>query len=102
MSVFSDQLKDYITRRGVTIRQLSVQTGIEYSFLYRITTGKRNPSSADMVNLLVRALALSKHESDALREAYEIARAGESTYQRRADASPCAGLSELGAHGASA
>lgn len=84
MSVFSDQLKDYITRRGVTIRQLSVQTGIEYSFLYRITTGKRNPSSADMVNLLVRALALSKHESDALREAYEIARVGESTYQRRA------------------
>lgn len=83
MSVFSDQLKAYITRRGITIRQLSVQTGIEYSFLYRITAGKRNPSSPEMVELLIRTLALSKHESDALREAYEIARVGETTYSRR-------------------
>lgn len=67
----------------MTIRQLSIQTEIEYSFLYRITAGKRNPSSMEMVNLLIRTLALSKHEADALREAYEIARIGEGTYQRR-------------------
>lgn len=83
MSAFSEQLKHYILRRGMTIRQLSIQTEIEYSFLYRITAGKRNPSSLNMVNLLIRTLALSKHEADALREAYEIARVGEGTYQRR-------------------
>ena len=83
MSVFSEQLMQYIMRRGMTIRQLSIQTEIEYSFLYRITAGKRNPSSMHMVNLLIRTLALSKHEADALREAYEIARVGEGTYRRR-------------------
>ena len=63
--------------------ELSRLSGIEYSFLHRITTGKRLPAKSQTVDLLAQLLSLSTEEKDDLHIQFEIARVGKSVFRRR-------------------
>lgn len=83
MSSFSDRLKHHIERRKMSTSELSRLSGIEYSFLHRMTTGKRLPAKLQTVDKLCQLLSLTTEERDDLRTQYEIARVGEDIFRRR-------------------
>lgn len=70
-------------RRKMNTSELSRLSGIEYSFLHRITSGKRLPAKSQTVDLLAQLLSLSTEERDDLHIQFEIARVGESVFRRR-------------------
>lgn len=83
MSSFSECLKAHMDRRKMSTSELSRLSGIEYSFLHRITTGKRFPAKLQTVERLGQLLSLTPEEQEDLRIQYDITRVGPDVYHRR-------------------
>lgn len=83
MSSFSDCLRAHMDRRKMSTSELSRLSGIEYSFLHRITTGKRFPSKLQTVERLGHLLSLTPEEQEELRTQYDIVKAGPDVFHRR-------------------
>ena len=83
MSVFSELLKGYVDRCGVTVVSLAKQCGADRTTLHKIISGERKPPGEDFVIKLSRLLMLSSAERDAFLEQYEISLVGDELYRRR-------------------
>lgn len=83
MSVFSELLKGYIDRCGVTVVSLAKQCGADRTTLHKIISGERKPPGEEFVIKLSRLLMLSSAERDGFIEQYEISLVGDELYRRR-------------------
>ena len=83
MTHFSDKLKQYTERRGVTIVSLAKQLGIDRATLHKIISGERRPTSEQLVQDISRILLLSVDETNELMELYKRTIMGENVYRRR-------------------
>ena len=97
MSVFSELLKTYTERCGMTVVSLAKQCGVDRTTLHKIISGERRPPNNDFVLKLSRLLMLSSSERDKLTEQYEISLVGDELYKRRRNVSEMIRkLSDLG------
>lgn len=83
MSQFSALLKEYIIKKGCTIKTLSEMCGIERTYLHKILKGERKPPNAGFVNEICSQLMLTAEERSELMERYNVAVMGEEVYMRR-------------------
>ena len=83
MSKFSELLKGYTDRSGVSVAALSKRCSIDRTTLHKILSGERRPPNEDFVVNLCRMLMLSATERDELIEQYEISLVGDDLYRRR-------------------
>lgn len=83
MSVFSELLKTYTDRCGITVVSLAKQCGIDRTTLHKIISGERRPPNPEFVMKLSGLLMLSSPERDRLMEQYEISLVGDELYRRR-------------------
>ncbi|SDA15945.1 Transcriptional regulator, contains XRE-family HTH domain [Ruminococcus sp. YE71] len=83
MSQFSDKLKKYTERRGITVVSFARQLGIDRATLHKMISGERRPTSAEQVTAICRLLMLSADEAAELKELYKITVMGENVYSRR-------------------
>ncbi len=83
MTQFSDRLKKYFDRRGMTVVALAKQLSIDRATLHKIISGERRPVSVELVENLSRLLLLSVDETNELMEMYKISVMGENVYRRR-------------------
>ena len=79
MTNFSEKLKLYITNCGVTIYQLSKNSGLDRTTIQRAITGDRLPSLI-FIEKLSSYLRLSPNEKEELFELYSICKIGEKVY----------------------
>ncbi|BCJ96744.1 hypothetical protein acsn021_43130 [Anaerocolumna cellulosilytica] len=82
MSHLSGALKAHIGKLNITIQSLSKSSGVERSFLHHILTGKRIPANKDILENIIKALALTPAQSEELRQLYSIDRLGSDVYRR--------------------
>ncbi len=78
MIEFSDYLQDLMNRYSVSASELSEETGIDRTVVYRYMKGKRVPSSVAVVEKLADALQISEKERKRLLQEYDKAILGES------------------------
>ncbi len=83
MSRFSELLKGYTDRSGVSVAALSKRCGIDRTTLHKIISGERRPPNEDFVVNLCQILMLSATERDTFLEQYEISLVGDDLYRRR-------------------
>lgn len=79
MSDFSEILCGYMKRHFVSTVDLSKETGIDRTALYRYSRGTRIPSSLDVVEKIADALQMSGNERKILLEEYDKLIYGESS-----------------------
>lgn len=80
MSVFSDLLKNYIHEKKVKIMALAQYCNLERSTVYKFINGKREPMSAELVELMAYFMKLTPSETYQLKESWKMARMGDDTY----------------------
>lgn len=85
MSEFSDLLSHYVHTKDVKTYALAQYCGLDRSNMYKIISGKRKPTSLDMVNNICKFLHLMPAEEAELKEAYQIVLLGRDNYYRRKD-----------------
>lgn len=85
MSEFSELLSHYIHTKDVKTYALAQYCGLDRSNMYKVISGKRKPSSLDMVNKICKFLHLLPAEETELKEAYQIVLLGHDNYYRRKD-----------------
>lgn len=83
MSVLSDKLKYFLSRKGYSMAELAVRSGIERSTLYQYIRGSRHLKSRSQLEILMAELQLTPDERLELLETYEIAQVGKVKYDRR-------------------
>lgn len=83
MTIFSEQLKEYIEKKKETVYSLSKSCDISRANMYKIVQGTRRPANLNMVYVLADALGLSPYERKKLAEKYEISKMGEEVYEER-------------------
>jgi len=66
MATFSDLLKEFRTRAGLSQRALARASGINAAIISRLETGDRQPSGPEQVLAVVRALQLDGADGDLL------------------------------------
>lgn len=83
MSVFSDLLKNYIHEKNVKVMPLAHYCNLERSTVYKFINGKREPMSAELVEQIAYFIKLTPLETYQLKEAWKVARMGETPYYIR-------------------
>lgn len=83
MSEFSELLTQYIHNKDVKTYALAQYCDLDRSNMYKIISGKRKPSSVDIVNRICKFLHLLPAEEAELQEAYQITLLGHDNYYRR-------------------
>ena len=83
MSVFSEKLNEYITASNIKISVLAKLSGVERSYIQKMMSGDRIPTSEEVIQQLSQTLMLSPSQHRILNEAYSITRMGEAVYYRR-------------------
>ncbi len=83
MTPFSDLLSAHVKAKKIKTYSLSQYCGMDRSNMYKILNGKRNPSSAQMVQSIADFLRLTPLERYDLLEAYQVTITGYDTYYRR-------------------
>lgn len=82
MSRFSEKLSQYIEKSGITIVNLSLQSGFEATHITKFKNGTRKPVNQDKFKKMLDALRLSPSESKELYELWRIEQIGEGQYKR--------------------
>ena len=85
MSEFSTQLSRIIHSRNINVYSMSKYCGMDRSSMYKIISGKRSPSSIELVNRISDFLHLTPLEHQEFVKAYRITSIGEDIYYRRKD-----------------
>ena len=83
MSVFSDMLQNYVHEKDVKVSALASYCDMERSTFYKFITGKREPGSVELVERIASFIKLTPLETHQFREAWKMARIGETTYYTR-------------------
>lgn len=83
MSVFSDMLKAYVHEKDVQVSALAQYCKMERSTVYKFINGKREPMSVELVEKIASFIKLTPLEAYRFREAWKMARIGESSYYIR-------------------
>lgn len=83
MTPFSDLLSAHMKAKNIKTFSLAQYCGMDRSNMYKILNGKRNPSSANMVQSIADFLRLTPLERYDLLEAYQVTITGYDTYYRR-------------------
>lgn len=83
MSQFSQLLTDHIHSKNVKVYALAQYCELDRANMYKFTSGKRTPSSLELVEKICNFIQLSPDEKDELVEAWHIAQLGADTYYRR-------------------
>lgn len=85
MSEFSELLTHYIHSKDIKTYALAQYCGLDRSNMYKIISGKRKPTSIDMVRKICKFLHLLPAEENEMLEAYQISLLGQDNYYRRKD-----------------
>lgn len=83
MSAFSDILKNYVHEKNVNVSSLASYCETDRSTFYKFIIGKREPASTELVEKIAYFMKLTPTETHQLREAWKMARIGETTYYTR-------------------
>ena len=83
MSVFSEKLNEYITASNIKISALAKLSGVERSYIQKMISGDRIPTSEEVIQQISQTLMLSPNQHRILNEAYSITKMGEAVYYRR-------------------
>lgn len=83
MSIFSEQLKEFISQKQMTVYSLAQKCDMDRSNVYKMVQGRRKPSGQGQVEHMAEALALTPYERGKLLEAYHITSLGEDLYYER-------------------
>ena len=63
---FGQTLRDYRERRGLSLRELQILSGVNYSYIHRLEAGVKLMPSKQTVDALSKALKLSAIEKRGL------------------------------------
>lgn len=83
MTPFSSVLEVYMKEKEIRTYSIAEFCGIDRSNMYKIISGKRNPTSEEMVGKIAEYMRLKPVERNHLIEAYQITIMGYDTYHRR-------------------
>ena len=81
MPVFAEVLKYYINESHVSVRKLSMETGIDRTLIHKYMADRRIPKSIEEVKRLGRCLMLSPEKQKQLLESYNQSLYGEERYR---------------------
>lgn len=83
MSLFSDMLKNFIHEKDIQVGNMARYCELERSTVYKFINGKREPTSAELVERMAYFMKLTPQETYQFKEAYKMARMGEDKYYIR-------------------
>lgn len=83
MSDFSDMLTYLIHSKNIKVASMAQYCNIDRANMYKIISGKRNPSSLDLVKNIADFMKLTPAERTEFFEAYHITIIGKTAYYRR-------------------
>ncbi|MDD3219452.1 MAG: helix-turn-helix transcriptional regulator [Lachnospiraceae bacterium] len=86
MSEFSDLFKDYVHKKNVKVAAMAQTLSVDRANLYKVISGKRNPSSRKVVSEIADYLALTPAEKQEFLELYHMAEIGRERYYQRKSA----------------
>ena len=81
MSQFSEQLKSAVARCGVSVNDISRQSGVSTALLYKFQNGTRIPDGTDTVERIFDTMLMSSGEREELLRAYRIEKIGVGRYK---------------------
>lgn len=80
MSAYGECLKKYIKENGMSVRKLSIETGINRTLIQKYLSGDRLPKNAEEVRLISEGLMLSPEKQEDLMEQYNRSSYGAKRY----------------------
>jgi len=82
MDTFSEFLKKQIHNTKISIQALSKLSGVDRSHIQKMIKGERIPADKNILEKMISVMMLPHQQSERLRDLYQIARIGESVYNR--------------------
>lgn len=83
MTVFSQKLTELMTEKNITPYQLEKLGSVTRTTITKYMSGKSKPPKNDVLEELIRMMALGTEDAAELRKAYLITKIGEPIYYRR-------------------